>query len=134
MNKTIIIAEAGVNHNGSIDTAKQLVNVAVDAGVDYIKFQTFKAGNLVSANAAKAEYQKQNTQNADETQLAMLKQLELSYEEQLALGLDANGNPLPEKCYEIIIRKPERKRLSIKEIEAMGIELKKDENAKIKIK
>lgn len=85
MNKTIIIAEAGVNHNGSIDTAKQLVNVAVDAGVDYIKFQTFKARNLVSANAAKAEYQKQNTQNADETQLAMLKQLELSYEEQLAL-------------------------------------------------
>ena len=55
-------------------------------------------------------------------------------EEQLALGLDINGNPLPETCYEIIIREPERKRLSIKEIEAMGIELKKDENVKIKIK
>ena len=85
MKHAVIIAEAGVNHNGSLDTAKQLVDAAADAGVDYIKFQTFKAGNLVSANAAKAEYQKQNTQNADESQLAMLKKLELSYDEQMVL-------------------------------------------------
>ena len=48
MNKTIIIAEAGVNHNGDIDTAKRLIDVAADAGVDYVKFQTFKAERLVS--------------------------------------------------------------------------------------
>ena len=77
MEKTFIIAEAGVNHNGSIKLAKKLINVAAEAGCDAIKFQTFKAENLVSPNAQKAEYQKQTTAS-NENQLEMLKKLELS--------------------------------------------------------
>ena len=57
---TIIIAEAGVNHNGSLDTALEMVGRAARAGVDYVKFQTFKAENLVSASAPKARYQQEN--------------------------------------------------------------------------
>ncbi len=76
--KTIIIAEAGVNHNGDIENAYKLVDAAVDAGVDYVKFQTFKADNLVSKTAKKAAYQIQNTKNSDDSQYAMLKKLELS--------------------------------------------------------
>jgi N,N'-diacetyllegionaminate synthase len=79
MEKVIIIAEAGVNHNGDINLAKQLIDVAVEAGVDYVKFQTFKAENLVSKCAKKADYQIENTQNAIENQLQMLKKLELSH-------------------------------------------------------
>ena len=71
-----IIAEAGVNHNGSVDLAKQLIDVAVEAGVDAVKFQTFKAENLVSKNAPKAEYQKQTT-DKQESQFDMIKKLEL---------------------------------------------------------
>jgi N,N'-diacetyllegionaminate synthase len=78
MNKVIIIAEAGVNHNGDINLAKKLIDVAVDAGVDYVKFQTFKSESLVSKFAKKAEYQIENTQDAIESQLQMLKKLELS--------------------------------------------------------
>jgi N,N'-diacetyllegionaminate synthase len=79
MNSVIIIAEAGVNHNGDINLAKQLIDAAVEAGVDYVKFQTFKSENLVSKEAKKADYQIENTQNASESQLQMLKKLELSY-------------------------------------------------------
>ena len=79
MNKTFIIAEAGVNHNGNIDIAKKLVDAAVEAGVDAIKFQSFKAGNLVTKSAKKAEYQKETTGNGN--QFEMLKKLELSYKE-----------------------------------------------------
>ena len=61
MNKVFIIAEAGVNHNGSIELAKKLIDVAVEAKVDAVKFQTFKAENLVSKNAQKADYKKQTT-------------------------------------------------------------------------
>ena len=71
-----IIAEAGVNHNGSIDMAIQLVDVAVAAGADAVKFQTFKAEELATADAPKAEYQT-NTTSRDESQYAMLKKLEL---------------------------------------------------------
>ena len=71
-----IIAEAGVNHNGSVDLAKQLIDVAVDSGADAVKFQTFKAENLVSKNAQKADYQKQTT-DASESQFDMIKKLEL---------------------------------------------------------
>lgn len=78
MNKVIIIAEAGVNHNGDIELAKKLVDVAVEAGVDYVKFQTFKSESLVSKFAKKAAYQIENTQDAIESQLQMLKKLELS--------------------------------------------------------
>ncbi|HIP20909.1 MAG TPA: N-acetylneuraminate synthase, partial [Sulfurimonas sp.] len=71
-----IIAEAGVNHNGSIELAKKLIDVASNAGVDAVKFQTFKAENLVSKNAQKADYQKETT-DGEESQFSMLKKLEL---------------------------------------------------------
>jgi len=71
-----IIAEAGVNHNGSIKLAYKLIDVASASGVNAVKFQTFKAENLVSKNAQKAEYQKQTT-NPSESQFNMLKKLEL---------------------------------------------------------
>lgn len=74
-----IIAEAGVNHNGDLETACQLVDVAVAAGADAVKFQTFKAENLVTRHAGKAAYQEITT-DADESQLTMLKRLELKYE------------------------------------------------------
>ena len=77
--KTFIIAEAGVNHNGDVVIARKLVDVAVEAGADAVKFQTFKAGKIVTAAAAKAIYQAENT-GAAETQLEMLKKLELSEE------------------------------------------------------
>ena len=80
MNHKIIIAEAGVNHNGSIELAKQLVDKAVEAGVDYIKFQTFKASKLVTKTAKKAEYQQRNIGGTDDNQYMMLKKLELSEE------------------------------------------------------
>ena len=73
---TFIIAEAGVNHNGSLDLAKKLIDVAVEAGADAVKFQTFKAEKLVSKKAQKAEYQKQTT-DAAESQYDMIKKLEL---------------------------------------------------------
>ena len=79
MKHVTIIAEAGVNHNGSIEIAKQLVDKAAEAGVDIIKFQTFKAEKLVSKSAKQAEYQKKNIgSKADDSQLNMLKKLELS--------------------------------------------------------
>lgn len=81
MKHVVIIAEAGVNHNGNIENALRLIDVAADAGVDYIKFQTFKAENLVSRSAKKAEYQIQNTGDIKESQLQMLKKLELSEEQ-----------------------------------------------------
>lgn len=80
MSHTLIIAEAGVNHNGSIELAKKLVDRAVDAGVDYIKFQTFKASKLVTKTAKKAEYQQRNIGGTDDNQYMMLKKLELSEE------------------------------------------------------
>lgn len=78
MSHTVIIAEAGVNHNGSIELAKRLVDKAVDAGVDYIKFQTFKASKLVTKAAKQAEYQQKNTGKKGDSQYQMLKELELS--------------------------------------------------------
>lgn len=81
MNKVIVIAEAGVNHNGNIENAFKLIDAAAEAGVDFVKFQTFKAENLVSNTARKAEYQIENTKNAAESQLEMLKKLELSHQE-----------------------------------------------------
>ena len=72
-----IIAEAGVNHNGSVELAKKLIDVAVESGVDAVKFQTFKAEKLVSKDAKKAEYQQKNIDNNDDSQYNMLKKLEL---------------------------------------------------------
>ena len=77
MNPTYIIAEAGVNHNGSIDMAKQLIDVATEAGADAVKFQTFKADKIISKYAPKADYQKKTTAET-ESQLDMVKKLELS--------------------------------------------------------
>ncbi len=71
-----IIAEAGVNHNGSIELAKKLIDVASEAGADAVKFQTFKTENLVPKNAQKAEYQKKTT-DGEESQFDMIKKLEL---------------------------------------------------------
>lgn len=79
-----VIAEAGVNHNGSLDLAKELVDVAVEAGADTVKFQTFRADALVARRAKKADYQKERT-GADETQAEMLERLELECEEWIEL-------------------------------------------------
>ncbi len=83
-NKTYIIAEAGVNHNGSLKMAKELVIVAKEAGADAVKFQTFKAENLVTKQAQQAAYQVENLKEAT-SQFAMLKKLELTYEEFIEL-------------------------------------------------
>ena len=79
VNKVFIIAEAGVNHNGSVDLAKQLIDIASNSGADAVKFQTFKAEKLVSKNAQKAQYQKQTT-SSSESQFDMIKKLELNVE------------------------------------------------------
>jgi len=76
MNNVFIIAEAGVNHNGSLELAKKLIDVARNTGADAVKFQTFKAENLVVKYAQKADYQKQTT-DRDESQFEMIKRLEL---------------------------------------------------------
>lgn len=81
MRHVTIIAEAGVNHNGSIELAKKLVEKAKEAGVDYIKFQTFKASKLVTKAAKQAEYQQKNIGKEGDSQYQMLKKLELSPEE-----------------------------------------------------
>lgn len=79
MSHVLIIAEAGVNHNGSVETAKRMIDKAVEAGADVIKFQTFKSEKLVSKSAKQAEYQKKNIANAEnDSQLDMLRKLELS--------------------------------------------------------
>ena len=77
--KTLIIAEAGVNHNGDINLAKQLIDVAAEAGADLVKFQTFLADDLVTQSAPKADYQIDAT-DKNESQLGMLRKLELSEE------------------------------------------------------
>lgn len=84
-----IIAEAGVNHNGDLEMAKRLIEVAAESGADAVKFQTFAAEKLVSADAPKAEYQKRTT-GEDESQFNMLKRLELSASDYKELVRHAN--------------------------------------------
>jgi len=83
-NRTLVIAEAGVNHNGDLELAKQLINVASEAGADLVKFQTFNASRLVTRTAKKAEYQTQTT-DKQESQHEMLRRLELSAEMHIEL-------------------------------------------------
>tara|TARA_X000000950_G_scaffold281951_1_gene379740 strand:+ start:12961 stop:13980 length:1020 start_codon:yes stop_codon:yes gene_type:complete len=78
--RTIIIAEAGVNHNGNIETAKKLIKKAAEAGVDFVKFQTFKADSLVSKKAKKAKYQLSAENSDEKDQYTMLKKLEIPLE------------------------------------------------------
>ncbi len=78
MKKVFIIAEAGVNHNGSIELAKKLIDVAVAAEVDAVKFQTFKTELCISKDTKKADYQVENTKDSEETQFEMVKKLELN--------------------------------------------------------
>ena len=82
--QVLIIAEAGVNHNGSMDTAKKLIDAAAEAGVDYVKFQTFKADKMVTKTASRATYQDTNTRDKD-SQFDMLKKLEISEDMHLEL-------------------------------------------------
>ena len=84
MKHVIIIAEAGVNHNGNFELAKKMVDAAKETGVDYVKFQTFNPNKLVSKYAEKAEYQKETT-GSDETQLQMLQKLTLTEDNFLSL-------------------------------------------------
>lgn len=76
-NRVLIIAEAGVNHNGDFETAKKLIDAAAEAGADFVKFQTFKADKLVSKAAAKASYQIKNAGDEDLSQYTMLRKLEM---------------------------------------------------------
>lgn len=80
-NSCFIIAEAGVNHNGDIELAKRLIDVAVEASADAVKFQTFKAEKTISSNTPRATYQSENMPEVSETQLEMVKKLELKFED-----------------------------------------------------
>jgi N,N'-diacetyllegionaminate synthase len=102
--KTIIIAEAGVNHNGSVALAKQLIDKAKSAGVDYVKFQTFKTEQIISKSAKKASYQVANSANKEESQYDMVKRLELSFDDfvdlknycdQAGIGFLSTGFDIP---------------------------------------
>ncbi|WPV64448.1 N-acetylneuraminate synthase [Chitinophaga sp. LS1] len=91
MKKVLIIAEAGVNHNGSMENAFRLIEAAAVAGADYVKFQTFKAAKLVSKTAQQAEYQEKNM-GGKSTQFEMLKKLEITEEQHYLLKAHAEKN------------------------------------------
>ena len=84
MNQTLVIAEAGVNHNGDLNLARRLVKAAANAGADVVKFQTFRAQELATGEADKAAYQRETT-GEDHDQRTMLQKLELTLEQHLSL-------------------------------------------------
>ena len=137
--KELILTELQ-NKGGTIVFARRQSEKKIETYKNLAKYYTELAKSEENKNARFDDYMlwamEQMKVDKIDTNIGTIKitKSKSTNEEQLALGLDINGNPLPETCYEIIIREPERKRLSIKEIEAMGIELKKDENVKIKIK
>ncbi len=115
MNPCHIIAEAGVNHNGSIDLAFRLIDAAVEAGADGVKFQTFRPENLVTAGASKAEYQIANTGDGTQSQLQMLRQLALPLDQYVRLkehcdqaGIEFLSTPFDEEsvdCLEPLVHR-----------------------------
>lgn len=118
-NKVFIIAEAGVNHNGSMEIAKELIDVAASAGADAVKFQTFKADKMVSIYAPKAEYQKKTT-DSDESQLDMIRKLELNIEQHKELasycnkkGIEFMSTPFDLESVDILVSELNVKRLKI---------------------
>lgn len=118
-NKVFIIAEAGVNHNGSLDMALQLINVAAEAGADAIKFQSFKADKVVSCSALKAEYQTRNTEDS-ESQLEMLQRLELNEKQHAFLlghcqkhGIEFMSTPFDLDSLNLLVSKINVARLKI---------------------
>ncbi len=109
MNSTFIIAEAGVNHNGSLELALQLIDVAVAAGADAVKFQTFQAQYLVGQHAPKAQYQQQTT-DVNESQFEMIKKLELSLEAHQQLkaycvqcGIEFMSTPFDSESVDLLV-------------------------------
>jgi N-acetylneuraminate synthase len=105
-----IIAEAGVNHNGSLEMAKQLIEVAAEAGADAVKFQTFRAENVISRGAPKAGYQKSTT-DATESQLEMIRRLELDQAAHEALlaccsarNLEFMSTPFDEESVDFLVK------------------------------
>lgn len=117
--KTYIIAEAGVNHNGSLKMAKELVEVAADAGADAVKFQTFKADRLVSSSAPKAEYQNRTT-DVSESQQEMIRKLELSESDHVSLiehcrksGIEFLSTPFDEESVRLLADECKLSRIKI---------------------
>jgi N-acetylneuraminate synthase len=107
--RTLIIAEAGVNHSGSQETALALVDAAADAGADIVKFQTFNANSLAGRSAVKADYQ-QRTTDASESQHAMLQRLELPHSAHHALiarakqrGIEFLSTPFDQQSFEFLL-------------------------------
>lgn len=116
---TYVIAEAGVNHNGSLDKARRLIDVAAAAGADAVKFQTFKAGKLVSRQAAKADYQQRST-DATESQFDMIRKLELSDDDHFALqshcvtaGIEFLSTPFDLDSLDFLVRQMALPRLKL---------------------
>jgi N-acetylneuraminate synthase len=116
---TYVIAEAGVNHNGSLDIARDLIDVAAEAGADAIKFQTFRADTLVTRSASKAAYQRVTT-DAHESQHAMLEALELSEDDHQALvehctvrGVQFLSTPFDPESLRMLIERFEMHRIKV---------------------
>lgn len=119
VDRTYIIAEAGVNHNGSIDTARRLIDVAAEAGADAVKFQSFRADKLASAQAPKAAYQRATT-DGQESQIEMLRSLQLSLEQHEAIfdhcdqvGIQFLSTPFDEASAVLLIERFNLPRIKI---------------------